>query len=818
MKKNIDNKYIKEFLILLNSEYVIFLTNKFFNYFNKSLLKYFNKYEIFYLDYNIKSDFTHELNKYNNIIKNSSEKDKSILIDENNNELNTLYKNINKLKLIYFFENNIEPNTLYKKITFSKELLFLSFENYTIKKTEYKLRTFCQIAEKLGAETIKITYDSKIDKKTTINVDINSPTSNIGGSSVSHSENIGKIDLMFKYSNFHYNLNLNKFYIIELIENETEFFISKEEFYADIDLKFLIDARCLNLIQLYNTKIIINHINELETRLFIKALNYGLELGISKSSTDFISLSISINFIDIYKNPECINGSNLYINKEGFWHLSNIIKQEIINNKNKEKIYYEKVINFLEAHLIHLEKTTIYKDIMLKFNIILKINFTYNELNELAYNYFKDNFTYNTFEKFKNIILLSEQICNNIFKEKHSTINKLYFISLQYNKIIKCNKIILNQLDNYINKTYNMFLTNILVDSDFKNMILNKISIYEIIDLIKSYKSELLTIILNAYTESYMIWYGIRQPVYTTICSDAQAIIYNDFENKFIKIIMNLNYKITSNRNIRNDVNILEKNNLEKNNLEKNNLEKNNSEFIKQPSYNMRQRLRTLSSVQTIQETSFEIPHAPILYLLPQSPTNLNNTICTIPQSPTNLNNTICTIPQSPTKLNNTIPQSPINLNNTIPQSPTNLNNNIEPESENIIKYIIHDLLKNIETYIITYYNSNYGGYLNNLISNLLIKYFTIKYDKNIFNIFSGDFFIDNMFTSHKDIIDKFIIIVDLYKAKSNYQQYHVYYTWNDFQNIIKYFEENYINKKIIIHTCNNITHHICKKNNNTTI
>ena len=61
MKKSIDNKYIKEFLILLNSEYVIFLTNKFFNYFNKSLLKYFNKYEIFYLNYNIKSDFTHEL-------------------------------------------------------------------------------------------------------------------------------------------------------------------------------------------------------------------------------------------------------------------------------------------------------------------------------------------------------------------------------------------------------------------------------------------------------------------------------------------------------------------------------------------------------------------------------------------------------------------------------------------------------------------------------------------------------------------------------------------------------------------------------------
>ena len=157
-----ENIYEQKILVLLKTEYVIFLTNKFYNFFNKSLLKYFDKYDIFYLNYNNKSKFVLELNKFNNKIKNSTEQEKIILDSDNNN----------KLKLIYFFENNIEPNTLYKKITFSKELLFLSFENYTIKKTEYKLRTFCQIAEKLGAETIKIIYDSKIDKKTTINVDI----------------------------------------------------------------------------------------------------------------------------------------------------------------------------------------------------------------------------------------------------------------------------------------------------------------------------------------------------------------------------------------------------------------------------------------------------------------------------------------------------------------------------------------------------------------------------------------------------------------------------------------------------------------------
>ena len=63
---------------------------------------------------------------------------------------------VKKLKYIYFLENSMEPDTLYKKISFSKQELFLSFDNYIIKKMEYKLRTFCQIAEKLGAIKIKI--------------------------------------------------------------------------------------------------------------------------------------------------------------------------------------------------------------------------------------------------------------------------------------------------------------------------------------------------------------------------------------------------------------------------------------------------------------------------------------------------------------------------------------------------------------------------------------------------------------------------------------------------------------------------------------
>jgi hypothetical protein len=713
-----NEKFNEVILTLLRSEYVIFLTNKFYSFFKKSLLKYFDKYDIYYINYNTKSSFITELNKFNTLVKNVSLRNKNIV------DLNL------KLKLIYFFENNIEPNTLYKKITFSKESLFLSFENYLIKKMEYKLRTFCQIAEKLGAETIRIKYDSKTDNKSTINIGIDTPSNNISGSMSSHSEKMGHIDLMFKYSNFHHNLNLNKFYIIELIENETEFFISKEEFYADIDLKFLIDARCLNLIQLYNTKIIINHVNELEKRIFVKALSYGLELGVSTSTNDFISLSISIDFIDIYKNPDCINGSNLYINKEGFWHLSNIIKQEILNDKTetKDKLFYGKIINFLEAHLINFEKTINNANFIMKFNDILKLSFTYDQFNTLSYDFFKDNFTFNNFEKFRNIIIYAEHIDNNIFRESNSNINKLYFIALQYNKIIKCNKLILSQLEKYISKAYIMLIENIGLDNHILKLILNKISIYEILDIVKINKDTLCEIIKNAYIESYMIWYGIRQPVYDTIYSDAEAIINNDFENKFIKIIMKLNYKITENRNIRLEINKVHTNNIIETEMcdisMNHNLQK-SQKLLKNP------QTKTIRRISNEQINLF----------------NINNKI------------EIC----------------------------------IESQSEKIIKFIVFTLLKNVESQIITYYDSNYGGYLSNIISNLLIKYFTIKYDKNIFNIFTGGFFKNNMFLSHKDISDKFELIIELFKAKSNYQQYKIFYTWEDFQMIIKYFEENYV-------------------------
>jgi hypothetical protein len=176
---------------LFNSEYTIFLTNKFFAWKKIKLLKYFDKYETVYLDYNNKFQILKLLNTINNLIiiydkfvyhhkntqilNNSSQiifdlvmQSKNICKMDDYTKNIITYKlindfknilNVQKLKLVYFSENNIEPNILYKKIQFSREEVFFLFENYVIKKREYKLRTFCQIAEKLGAINIEIKSD-----------------------------------------------------------------------------------------------------------------------------------------------------------------------------------------------------------------------------------------------------------------------------------------------------------------------------------------------------------------------------------------------------------------------------------------------------------------------------------------------------------------------------------------------------------------------------------------------------------------------------------------------------------------------------------
>ena len=898
--KGTDAYYNKNIQKLLQSEYVVFLTYKFVKYkylrffSSNNLLKYFNKYNVVYLHYYDKQEILNRIDIFNNDIKLKTDDEKEKLAKENE---------IKKLKMIYFLEHVIEPNTLYKKISFAQEELFMSFDNYLIKKMEYKLRTFCQIAEKLGAEEIKIKYDSSQDNKSTINVDFSIPGGgSIGGSSSEQHTQNNKVDLMFKYSNYQHNLNLNKYYITELVENENDFFISKEEFHSDIDLKFLIDARCLNLIELYNTKIIINRTNQLEKKLFLKAQSYGLSLGSSSTTNDSVSLNISIKFIDIYKKPDCINGANVFVYKQGFWHLINIIKQETLNinneyndehntinnninnniendkhekeRKEKEIKIYGKLNNYVEAQLIGLEKRqynieSIYdktQNLIKTHNDIIKLNFTkQDEINQLFYNYFNTNLVYNNYKIFRDIIIgCYKNIKHIIFKDEYDNINKLCFISIQYHKILHCNLKIYNKITDYTTRIYNKIIddTNdfhfILKDTDFERLIRFKIPECEILNLIITNKENIISIITNAFKHSYMIYYGLKLECYDTILNDAETLINNNFDNKFSEIIVKLDEIITNNKHFYKsmkeeehkmnskynyeDINNTNKeffyNDNDNDNDNDNNFSNNNTHNNKNTNFytnylnknkyiNNNNNLKNILScfknkdksiknkfdlnykIKRIRATLDFCDDIEIIENGNENETTTENEIENETTTEITTETTIIHNSNELQQIHNELHESVISTTTESQSSDTksqssdsksNTSNikfktNIKPKKSKattILHYVINKIIKYVAVEIITYYDSNYPGYVLNIISNLIIKYFCIKYDKP--NILKSDFFKNQKeFQTIEDLSNVIKPIITEQRCRLNYIQNKIFYTWENFQFIINFIEKTYM-------------------------
>lgn len=442
---------IKDIIKLFYSDYVIFLTNKYLNkhFFNikNSLLQYFTKYNIVYFDYKFKNKIMYLVNSINNLIKNGDEETKKnlkkVIISINDNFIDIS----KKMKSIYFSESILEPCILYKKIQFSNQEIFIPFSNYIIKKMEYKIRTFCQIAEKLGAEKIIIEYTYSKDEDKKIDINLGFLNNNIGTNVSTNNSTNDTIQIIFEYSDEHLGINLNKYYIIDSIMNENEFLIPKNEFESELELKFLIDARCINFIQKYNTVFIMNYVNKIEQKILLKAYNYGLNIGNLSLKNSYIKISIQIDFVKIQNNISIIDGTNIHILREGFINLCNIVKKD-----GK----YSKILSFLKSHLYGIHKKWISLNydydnlnyIHKIYHYIIDLNFEETEINNIIELFFKNNFNWTTFKKFRDLILLGSD----------NKIDKLYFITFQFHDILNNRNHIMKEIKVYIQNCLEDFI------------------------------------------------------------------------------------------------------------------------------------------------------------------------------------------------------------------------------------------------------------------------------------------------------------------------------------------------------------------------
>lgn len=474
---------------LLDAEYVIFPTNQFYRLTSYSL-KYLDKNKIVCLNYYLKDDILNKINEINNIIKSEDTKYDKI------KQYIKKYLKIENLKCIYFLENMIEPNVMYKKIKFSTEETFLSFSTYSFKRIEYKLKTICQLLEKMGALNIDITYFNDTLTNQSVEGSIKAGIAESGGK-IAFSENNKKrfeIHRTYDKKNQMNNINLNIHELYKSIENEHDFFIDKNQFLSDIDLKFLMNSRCLNIIKKYDTILEFEYVNSFEKKILEKAQKFGFEFSISGNKENKESLHLSVEFLDPYEEYESINGNNITPNSEGLMHLEkiiNIINDNINQNKKNKKneiSHYLKIHNFLESYMkinndnkktlnINFNKKI---DLVKTHDHILNYNFSPQEIENLFFHYFDENITFKSFERFRNIflkptdnfydILLKNNyfnikvienskrnnfyeniLCNTSEPEVFKELDKLIFLSHQYHiildYILKINTIFEKALD-----------------------------------------------------------------------------------------------------------------------------------------------------------------------------------------------------------------------------------------------------------------------------------------------------------------------------------------------------------------------------------
>ena len=492
-----DINFIKESIInLIDTDYVIFPTNKFYHY---NLLgngfAYFRKTKTVCINYYLRYILIQKLNIINELIKSENKKYSKI----KSNMIKLLKKE--NLKPVYFLENEILPNTLYRKIKFGQEEVFMSFNIYAYKRIEYKLKTICQLVEKMGATKIEIKYTSNSELKKNIEMGLTGLHNNIDGHITNDKSSKREFYTVqcFNETNQINNINLNIYDLEKIIEKENEFYISKEQFDADIDIKFLLNARCVNLVENYNTKLVFEYMNKFERQLKVKAEQFGLNLNFTFDENAKEELYIDIKFLDPFKYLDCINGYNISPYSSGLNHLSKLIRKiEFLYHKNRmdkhkkddndsiisehndiseetksteniistinctkaDKELYFMVNYFLESHLkLFNEKKKlldiIYNtnvDLTKAYNHIINTNFTLEQTQSLFYYFFRDNLTYKSFEKFRNIIIkpltniFEFFVKSNYFNLKISNKNKYNF----YDNILNSQKKILVKSFSYI--------------------------------------------------------------------------------------------------------------------------------------------------------------------------------------------------------------------------------------------------------------------------------------------------------------------------------------------------------------------------------
>ncbi len=371
-----------------------------------------------------------------------------------------------KEKEYYFYENDYLPNILYKKIIFSKMIQCISIEYFAYKKNEYLLRSFCQIAEELGATKIQISNNYILNEEQNKKLGLFSSTTLLKNSKKNLENNYS---YEFIYSDNNY-INLNEFMLYDKIMNENKFWLSKEDFESNIELKHLISSRCKNLIEQYYTQFRVHSLNSKELNIYFILKDFQIDIFHQYILSETIETSIKIDFLNILNHHHLIDGGNIYPLKEGYIYLKNIL-----NQKHNSSLY----IHFLKAHLYGIQNKHIYlaydyqyiHNVMKIYHQCIELNFSELEFIDYIQKYWNSQSEWYHFIQLRDIIL----------KGNDNDLNKLHFVSFQYMNIFQNKYNLIQFMEKYLLHKIDSFILS-HINTNLQSFIDNKYTLDNLID------------------------------------------------------------------------------------------------------------------------------------------------------------------------------------------------------------------------------------------------------------------------------------------------------------------------------------------------
>lgn len=340
------------------------------------------------------------LSKWNNYIyHNKIYKNKKIVDNDNNYIYN-----------IVFDDNIINKNTLYYKMIIQDKIIFIPYKDIIKRKIEYKIRSFCQLMEEMGAKSISIEFDSLINKNKKIAsetiINYNNIIATSLGFNVSNnsSEKNSKSYLMEYPENNNTILNKNE---IEKSIKEGKFIINFDDYQSNLELQSIVNSRCCHFIHQYSTVFSITNENNIDDNMEIffnmNMIDFGQKLKIINEYFSQTIIKTNITFIDDDKVYNNINSKSISLDEIGFKYMMKSI-QNIDFNKGVVVIN-SFIDSWIENKLKNLDGKNYYK--IKKLMICIKKNINLDEYNNLLKNYFSKESQWLHFMNFFNVLMMN---------------------------------------------------------------------------------------------------------------------------------------------------------------------------------------------------------------------------------------------------------------------------------------------------------------------------------------------------------------------------------------------------------------------------